>query len=112
MPKVKPCVDNVTKKPNGNFYFRCPATGKQIELSTQSAWSTNQIVYSFNQDVERPTFSPLVLIVNDKHIGHEMVHLGNAQIVNHFQILDGNIRYMEDSTHHMRGKTVPLPELK
>lgn len=112
MSKVKACVDNVNKKPNGNYYFRCPATGKQIEVSTQNAWTAGQQVFGFNGDVNKPTFDKAIKVVDNKVVGINGALPANPVSVNHFIIQDGNIRYLEDCTHHMKGRTMELPELK
>src|SRR5579872_3315764 len=111
MAKVKPCKDSTSGKPNGNYYFRCPATGKQYEVSTKHAWKANQIVYGFNGNLEAPTFSHSILIVNGQLIGNGEPVNTNDATVNNFAIVDGNIRYFENCTHALKGKTVPLPDL-
>lgn len=111
MARVKPSVDNITKQPNGNYHFMDPATGKLIELTTKTAWKPTSIVYQFSGDVENPTFSPAVKLINGKDWGHATV-TEYPNVINHFTIQNGYIRYMDDSTHPMKGKTVLLPEMK
>lgn len=56
--------------------------------------------WSFNGDMEKPTFSPSLLIYADKH--HKRCHSF---------ITDGQIQYLADCTHGMAGQTVDLPDI-
>ncbi len=60
--------------------------------------------WTFNGDVERPTFSP------------SMLSNGNPQAHNptvprcHSFVTDGRIQFLSDCTHDMKGQTVDLPD--
>lgn len=58
--------------------------------------------WTFNGDLEKPTFSPSLLVtgyLNEKH--------PNGRC--HSYITDGNINYLSDSTHEYAGQTIELP---
>lgn len=50
--------------------------------------------WSWNGDIERPTFSPSINIVGRCH----------------YFIRDGMIEFCADSKHNLAGRTVPLPD--
>lgn len=54
--------------------------------------------WTFNGDVDRPTFSPSVLVELGKH----------PPMRCHSFVRDGRIEYLSDSTHHLAGQTVDL----
>jgi hypothetical protein len=59
--------------------------------------------WTFNGDLERPTFSPSLLVtgyLNKKH----------PNGICHSYITNGQIQYLGDSTHELAGKTIELPE--
>jgi hypothetical protein len=62
-------------------------------------------VWSWNQSVNKPTFSPSYRV-------HAPIWNGTKMIDNicHSFIKDGNISYLPDSTHHLSGQTLPLPD--
>ena len=77
---------------SGNFHswaFWCE--GCQMTHSFDSRWT-------FNGDKEKPTFSPSLLVkygAKVKHVCHSFVR-------------DGNIQYLNDCTHKLAGKTIPI----
>lgn len=71
----------------------------------------------FNGDVEKPTFSPSILVNGTKEItddectsimrGEKIKPIPN---VCHSFITDGNIQFLSDCTHKLAGQTVKLPD--
>lgn len=61
--------------------------------------------WTFNGDLNRPTFSPSVLC---------RIRFGDepADRVCHSFIRDGRIEFLNDCTHHLAGQTVELPEVE
>ncbi len=57
--------------------------------------------WSFNGDMENPTINPSLLVRSSN---------ANGPTVCHSFIKDGNIQFLNDCTHDMAGKTVPLDE--
>lgn len=88
MPKVRQFVDG--------WVFWCP--GCQTNHATNSGWT-------FNGDVEKPTFKPSILVNGN-------VHLKNPTVPRcHSYVTDGRIQFLGDSTHHLAGQTVDLEEI-
>lgn len=57
----------------------------------------------FNGNVGKPTFSPSI------NARIERTELGLPDKVCHSWVTDGWIMFVADSTHHLRGKKVELP---
>ena len=57
-------------------------------------------MWAWNGDMERPTFTPS-LLVNKNH----------PEVTCHLFLTDGMIQYCGDSHHALKGQTIPLPEL-
>jgi hypothetical protein len=71
------------------IYFHCPGCGREHCVKVPN--------WTFNGDYERPTFSPSVLY-NPDVVAHRC----------HFFVRDGQIEYLEDCHHRLRGRTVPM----
>lgn len=76
------------------FLFFCPGCkcGHQF-------WTPH---WQFNGDLERPTVSPSILVWSpgvepDEHRCHSFVR-------------DGQIQFLSDCWHELKGQTVPLPD--
>lgn len=61
--------------------------------------------WSFNGDLERPTFMPSLLVRWAGGFGPE-----RRERVCHSFVTDGRIQFLPDSTHHLAGQTVDLPD--
>lgn len=99
---------------HADFLFWCPGC-----KCAHGVWTTKQngvgAVWSFNGDMERPTFSPSLLIrftrdiTNEEHtriMAGEKLNI--PQTVCHSFVRDGQIEFLSDCTHHLAGKTVPM----
>ncbi|HEY0889311.1 MAG TPA: DUF6527 family protein [Nocardioides sp.] len=89
--------------------FRCPGCDDNHRISVGT--------WTFNGDLERPTFSPSVLVSGvqwDEGSGfRKPSHAGvapGAPIVCHSYVTDGRIQFLGDCTHVLAGQTVDLPE--
>lgn len=88
--------------------FRCPGCDDyhQIRVGT----------WTFNGDLESPTFSPSVLVRGvqwGKEVGFHKPNHGVATgqpTVCHSFVTDGQIHFLGDCTHNLAGQTVDLPE--
>jgi hypothetical protein len=59
--------------------------------------------WTFNGDIESPTFSPSIKVT----VGH---HPDPPDICHSF-VRDGKIQFLNDCTHELKGQTVSLPEI-
>lgn len=88
--------------------FRCPGCddNHQIHVGT----------WTFNGDLERPTFTPSLLVGGvqwEPNAGfHKPNHdvVAGEPIVCHSFVTDGRIQFLGDCTHALAGQTVDLPE--
>ncbi|MHA0048653.1 hypothetical protein [Deinococcus sp. PEB2-67] len=83
------------------YSFRRPGCSGYHSIVTQgpSPWT-------WNGDLDRPAFSPSVLVTlnypDRTYVCHSYVGMGGAQ--------PGEIIFLPDSTHALAGQTVPLPD--
>lgn len=99
---------------DGRVLFWCPGCeeGHAITVGT----------WTWNGDLERPTFSPSVLIRGNQwprdeypdyyrphHAGVAPGVAPGADTVCHSFVTDGRIQFLGDSTHMLAGQTVDLP---
>jgi len=83
------------------YRFLCPGCHERDnDGSHLHGWHTFNDTWTYNGDGENPTVSPSILLT--RHDGH----------VCHSFITDGKIRFLDDCTHSLAGKTVELPESK
>lgn len=81
-----------------SYAFDCPACGIGHSFRVEGDGPK----WSFNGDVDRPTFSPSLLVRWGKH--------GAMDQVCHSFVRDGQMQFLSDCTHHLAGQTVTLPE--
>lgn len=81
------------------YSFACPGCGQ-----THYIWVSGRVVWEFNGDRCNPTFSPSI-----KHT--TPCGATEPDEICHYHIRNGNIEFCEDSTHILKGQTVPLSEI-
>jgi hypothetical protein len=100
----------------GILIFYCPGCERM-----HSVWTQGPVVWQWNGDMVRPTFSPSILISQEE--GTPPVTPENleqwrlkpwpqTQVTKrcHTFVKDGQIQFLGDCTHALAGKTVPLPK--
>ena len=117
--------------PGGAGYtFWCPGCEEVHMFITQRGeYRPQGPVWSFNGDVEKPTFSPSLIIWSGHYApGHEegspcwctfnqdLIEKGEEPSkfkcgICHLIMTDGIIQYCADSTHHLSGQSVHVPIL-
>ncbi len=73
------------------FFFMCPGCG-ELNCISRHLWNGNS---------EKPSFSPSIRVT----------HGSEDLFVCHSFIRDGQIEFLTDCTHALRGQTVELPDL-
>lgn len=108
------------KQSGGNFGFFCPGCNQ---------WHTVGPSWGFNGDLEKPTFSPSVLVRSGHYcdFGNEhgcwCTHNSDKKARGeepsmfecfrcHSFITDGKIQFLGDCTHGLVGQTVELPDVE
>lgn len=113
MGKVSPYLRNV----EGGFSHWCPGCEEMHFIAVGRQSGPN---WSFDGNVDRPTFNPSVRItgkltekVDGKWTG-KWIRDADGRLVDmccHYFLHGGQLQYCGDSTHALAGQTVPLPEL-
>jgi hypothetical protein len=78
--------------------FVCPGCDMVHQIKTGAG---SRPRWTWNGDVDRPTFSPSVLVTFTIH--------GKPHVCHTF-VRDGSIEFLADCTHALAGKTVELPD--
>lgn len=94
MPKAMPLQR--PEGQHGGWMIFCPAC--QCGHLFDERWT-------FNGDVEKPTFSPSMLVNATLHATHP--HMPRC----HSFVNNGRIQFLTDCSHDMKGQTVDLPEV-
>lgn len=99
----------------GGFTHWCDGCDMLHKVMTNSPTGPN---WQFNGDLDKATFTPSVKVdgvLPLTELEQQKIMAGKQveprPFVCHYFITDGNISYCPDSTHHLSGKTVKLPEL-
>lgn len=82
----------------GGYAHWCPGCEEMHYISASDPQSKRP-QWSFNGDIENPTFSPSMKLSKKG-----VVHC-------HYFLRDGKLQFLRDCTHDFAGKTIPLPEL-
>lgn len=75
------------------WHFQCPGCCGAHFITTKG----ERPLWQWNGDLERPTVTPSILVT-----------LAGARC--HLFIRDGNIQFLDDCDHALKGQTVPLPD--
>jgi hypothetical protein len=94
MAKVQAVQQSGPNSPE--FIFDCPGCGCGHWFKT----TCDTPRWSWNGDFERPTISPSIDVDRDR-----------ADRRCHSFVENGDIRFLNDSYHALRGQTVPLPDM-
>lgn len=85
----------------GGQIFWCPGcdSAHQVNTSPKSNWT-------WNGDMDRPTFSPSILVTCEWHTEDDTMKDDRC----HSFVKDGQIQFLSDCTHAKAGQTVDIPE--
>lgn len=93
--------DNGTR----SMLFECPGCDMLHVVYVESGQGANLPVWQWNSSMDRPTFSPSVLVRYPWGDSRE-------ERVCHSFVTDGRIQFLGDCTHKLAGQTVDLPEIE
>lgn len=80
--------------------WRCPGCNRAHSVKTGvGGWG-------WNGDAEKPTFTPSVLVRYD---GADADETDAPPAICHSFVENGRMRFLDDCTHALRGKTVAIP---
>lgn len=94
---------------DGTFLFFCPGCNECHVVYTGRRGAPT---WAFNGDMDRPTFSPSVLVRTGRAVDPTFIQEdGDPPEVCHSFIRDGNIQFLADCSHEMAGRIVALPTI-
>lgn len=85
-----------------NYWFHCPGCDEAHRYAVNAP--AGEPSWTFSGDMDSPTFSPSLLMRSTRGPAHR-------PHVCHLFLRDGQLQFLQDCTHPLAGKTVPLPEL-
>jgi hypothetical protein len=90
------------------YEFKCPGCDEIHAVYTKKSpkSKSNVPIWSFNQDIEKPTVSPSLLLWRDPFPGRDL-----PPYRCHSYIREGKIQFLSDCTHKFKGQTVELPDI-
>lgn len=121
------CIKPFTASTHSGYTFKCVACGHRHMVTTEGSADFSGPLWGFNGDLERPTFTPSLLVTWREPANladHEQIQrdirakeehgtpIPQADRVCHSFIADGRMQYLGDCTHHLAGQTVDLPPLE
>lgn len=90
--------------------LKCPGCEHFHAVPISPEALANGATWKFTGDFDNPTLTPSVKITMGPFSGHFGEKLKGKTIVCHFNLTNGNMQFHGDCTHHLKGKTIPLPE--
>lgn len=99
----------------GRVAFYCPGCDGPHQVGVEPPAA---VVWGWNRNAERPTFSPSILVRGVRRMSDEEHARYTATrelpepvpVVCHSFVRDGRIEFLADSTHELAGQTVPIPD--
>lgn len=82
------------------LYFMCPGCKSYHHL--------NRTIWTFNEDFDKPTFSPSVLVTTEAYKDADFDIPASRC---HSFVREGRIEFLSDCSHKLAGQTIELPEL-
>lgn len=100
----------------GRVAFMCPGCGSMHQVRVEGE---GQPLWSWNDDADRPTFTPSILVQTGHFVQPEGKHCDRSGDPDwpcdceccHSFVTDGRIQFLGDCTHALAGQTVDLPDL-
>jgi hypothetical protein len=97
----------ILRRAGQRLVFRCPGCDIWHIVSVDSPDSPN---WSWNGNVEQPTFQPSILVRTGRAVHPGFVREeGDPPEICHSYVTDGRIQFLPDSTHALAGRTVDIP---
>lgn len=84
---------------NNSYWHYCPGCKSLHQIVARPAKQENGASWEFNQNLEKPTFSPSVNCS------------WGTKARCHYFLTEGILKFCTDSTHEFAGKEVPLPDI-
>ena len=93
--KLRKATNKGSLSLDGIYFFYCPACNEQHPMHVPQ--------WSFNGDMERPTFSPSLRVFDHSDINKTKCHLF---------VKDGVLEYLGDCAHSLAGRAVDMVDIE
>jgi hypothetical protein len=103
-------LSSFLRKTEGGYAHWCPACQEMHRFAVEKA-QPNGARWKFDGNAEKPTFTPSMNIRTGKYADPNFVDEDGLSSVCHYVLTAGVLNFCGDSTHELRGQSVPLPEL-
>lgn len=97
----------------GHYWFKCQGCGQRHTVQTKTG--SLGTPWGFNGNVDRPTFTPSVLVRWGKHADPKWQAPDGQDHwsgICHFYVRNGFQEFLTDCTHALAGRTVVMPEIE
>jgi hypothetical protein len=84
------------------YHILCPGCGDVHAIGVG--------IHGFNGNFEKPTFTPSLLCFGSRFVNKDPNDGTTEPFRCHSYVTDGNIQFLDDCTHALKGQTVELPE--
>lgn len=111
--KIKGVINQDDERVTGTWLFYCEGCKSHHQIWDKT--SNANAKWDFNGDVNKPSFSPSIKVQYTDYKKDEndnIIKDSIKEIICHSWITDGMIKYFDDSTHDLAGKTIELPNLE
>jgi hypothetical protein len=119
MAKAHPCAETAGG-PTTGYMIMCPACGNGHLFNIvpgPNGVGGSKPCWTFDGNVDAPTFSPSMLVRGTKHLtGEEIDRMMAGEkiepipVVCHSFVRGGSIEFLADCSHELAGQTVPLED--
>lgn len=109
MARLSPILRSV-KSTEGQFLaFWCPGCDSTHVIRVRDDQGQRPS-WTYNGNPEAPTFQPSILVTSGRRVKPDYVpQEDDPPECCHSFVTDGKIMFLDDCTHELAGKTVPLP---
>lgn len=102
----------ITEPPFGVYQFFCPGCEEMhtVHVGKKNASGAQ---WSFNNDLDKPTFKPSIYLRTGKYADPKWIPPDDSpywNVICHSFVVAGNIQFLTDCTHKLKGQTVELPD--
>lgn len=103
--KLRKWVDPVNEREGFSYFCQGCKRAHSVSVKGSNAWG-------WNGDLERPTFTPSVLVTWPAHPdADERFKEWRTERRCHTFVTDGRVQFLGDCTHELAGQTLDLPDL-
>jgi len=94
----------MTQAGGESWWFFCPGCEIHHRFTTKLGTNESGPVWTFNGNIDKPTFSPSLLCNRDHAEPERGVHRC------HLFLREGMVQFLGDCTHELAGQTLPVED--